>query len=73
MSTLSHDEQLMRLARQVSKLETKAREQRRQLKQTTADLRARRRELKAYAQSVSDGNLPAWNERSPRFGTMGDK
>lgn len=69
-SPLTHDEQLMRIARSNARLETKARSLRQQLKQVTADLRAGRRELKKYAQSVAD--IP-WNERAPRFGTMGDK
>jgi septal ring factor EnvC (AmiA/AmiB activator) len=72
MTALAHDEQLMRLARQLAKLETKARELRRQLKVVTKDIKARRKELKAYSQRVADGNV-AWNERAPKFGTLGDK
>lgn len=70
VSKLSHDEQLMRFARNVAKLETRARELRKQLKTVTSELRYRRRELKQYAQAVTD--IP-WNERAPNFGTLGDK
>lgn len=70
VSPLSHEEQLMKIARSVARLETKARGLRQQLKNVTAELRAKRKELKAYAQNIVD--IP-WNERSPKFGTLGDK
>lgn len=66
---LSHDAQLMKLARHVARLEGRARELRGALKRVTSELKARKRELKGYAQSVADHK---WNEQAPPMRTFGE-
>lgn len=61
-SVLSHDEQLMKHARAVARLETKARELRARLKLVTTDLKSARKLLRTYTQSLTD---QPWNERAP--------
>lgn len=73
MAATSHDEQLLKIARQVTRLENRAKDKRRELKLIMGELKARRKELKAYTQNLADGNLPAWNERGPKLRTMGDR
>lgn len=64
-SRLAHDEQLLRMARTVARLESKARALRHQLKETTTTLRAEKKSLRAYAQSLADGNLIRAANSSP--------
>lgn len=69
-SSLSHDEQLMRMARAVAKLEGRARALRLQLRKVSAELRAERKTFKAYAQNVADSN---WANQAPPLRTFGEK
>jgi septal ring factor EnvC (AmiA/AmiB activator) len=69
-NVLAHDEQLMKAARSIARLESKARSLRYQLKETTRELREARRGLKAYAQNIVDHK---WNEQAPPMRTFGEK
>ena len=53
-SSLSHDAQLVKMARVVGRLENKQRKLRRELKDVAKELRIKRRELKGYAQSIGE-------------------
>lgn len=64
-SPLSHDNQLVRMALAVAKLEGKARQLRRDLKDVMRDLRFRRKELKSYAQSLTDKPIEARPDSPP--------
>jgi hypothetical protein len=57
-SPLAHDAQLVKQARAVGRLESRVRRLRRDLKAATKDLRAKRRELKRYAQFIADTRRP---------------
>lgn len=70
MSALSHDEQLMKAARAIARLERKARGLRAELKEVTRNLKAARRELRAYAQGIADHR---WNESAPPMRVFGEK
>lgn len=70
-STLSHDEQLMRMARNIAKLETKARSLRAQLKLVVKDLKAEKKTLRAYAQSLADHELQSL--QGPPMRLFGEK
>ena len=50
----SHDQMMIRLARQIASLERRQRNLKRELKIIAADLRTRRRELKAISQELAD-------------------
>jgi hypothetical protein len=64
-TALSHDAQMIRMALVVAKLEGKAREQRKALKETSRELRYRRRELKAYVQSLTEQPIEARPDTAP--------
>lgn len=53
-SPLAHDSQLIKMALVVAKLENRAKQQRKDLKETTRELKFKRKELRAYAQSLTD-------------------
>lgn len=56
-SALSHDAQLIRLSRDVTKLERHQRALRASLKATLKELRFKRRELRKYAQAIADNDF----------------
>lgn len=70
-SPLSHDAQLVKMARSVARLEQKAAALRAQLKATTKALAHERRTLRGYAQFVADRD--AQGTQTPPMRLFGER